>query len=233
MAMKKTYIRSVFFLCSISFLLLQGCTTDKTLSKKDVAALQALKVVRQKTPGILRSNTTENIFFTTAAIALPGGSIMTLIGDDFAKSKGEKMQLRIPDFGDLVMHKFIERLDKETALQSKCIVEDKPVESGLIYPDASIEFKVERLAYGYLGFIRGGGNGLLSKTSVTMKDPNSNILWQKTFTYMSKDFSREKELDALEVEDGKLLKEELEFAVEKTVSAFLEDLNGEKKSASN
>lgn len=216
-----------------SLILLQGCTSDKAFTKKDTAALSHLKVIRQKTPGILRSNTTESVFFTTAAIALPGGSALMMIGDDFAKTKGEKMQLKIPDFGYLVMHKFIEQLRKGKHVWPELIIEDAPVDSGRIYPDTSIEFKVERLAYGYLGFIRGGGNGLLSKTSVTMKDPKGDILWQKTFTYQSKDFSRENDLNAFEAEDGKLLKEELEFAIEKTVSAFLEDLNGEKQVASN
>jgi len=83
---------------------------------------------------------------------------------------------------------------------------------------------VKRLAYGYLDIVRGGGNGFLSKTMVTMKDSQGEVLWQKSFTYVSKDFERDKGIDEFEADDGKLLREEIEFAADKTAADFIQHL---------
>lgn len=57
-----------------------------------------------------------------------------------------------------------------------------------------------------------------------MKDPEGNILWQKSFIYLSKDFDREMSLEDLEAENCDLLKEEVKFAAEKTVQDFVTHL---------
>jgi hypothetical protein len=220
-------MKKIIILMVISLLFLQSCTTDKTFIKKDVTSLAPLKVVRYDTPGILRSTMAETLFLTTAAVALPGGSALILLNDGYCKARGETMQTKIPDFGYLVMNKFIERMNMETSKWPVLTFEPKPVGEDYAESCTLIEFKVKRLAYGYLDFVRGGGNGFLSKTVVTMKDPNGEILWQKSFTYLSKDFKRDKNIDEFEAEDGRLLKEEMEFAAEKTVSDFIAHLNGE------
>lgn len=226
----------------VSLLFLQGCTADKHFVKKDGVLTSNLKVVRYETPGILRSTMAETFFLTAATVALPGGSLLFMLSDEYAKTRGEKMQVKIPDFGYLVMDKFTRRLNNEVPNWPALTIVDKPVKeegtpksqrlSGdpsedFAEPCTLIEIRVKRLAYGYLDFIRGGGNGFLSKTVITMKDPEGDVLWQKTFTYLSKDFNRDRDVDELEADDGKLLREELEFAAEKTASEFIKDLNGE------
>jgi hypothetical protein len=221
--MKRLITMSVIFL-----LFLQGCATDKAFIKKDMASLGPLKVVRYKTPGILRSTVTETLFLTTAAVALPGGTVLLLLSDEYCKARGEDMQMRIPDFGYLVTNKFVERMKSETSDWPVLDVQADPVGEDYARTCTIIEFKVKRLAYGYLDFIRGGGNGFLSKTVVTMKDSNGEVLWQKSFTYLSKNFKRDKDITEFEADDAKLLKEEIEFAAEKTVSDFIDHLNGKK-----
>lgn len=211
----------------VSLLFLQGCTADKHFVKKDGVLTSNLKVVRYETPGILRSTMAETFFLTAATVALPGGSLLFVLSDEYAKTRGEKMQVKIPDFGYLVMDKFTRRLNNEVPNWPALTIVDKPVKEDFAEPCTLIEIRVKRLAYGYLDFIRGGGNGFLSKTVITMKDHEGDVLWQKTFTYLSKDFNRDRDVDELEADDGKLLREELEFAAEKTASEFIKDLNGE------
>lgn len=216
-----------------SLFLVQGCATDKAFVKNGQTAIAPLKVVRYKTPGIIRKNVNETFLLSAAAVALPGGTVLTAIGDDYAKSRGESMQQQLPDFGQLVMQKFVEQLGKGQAIWPRLIIEDKPAIEGHIETETLLEFRVQRLAYGYLDFMNGAGHGFLSKTVVTMKEPRGKVLWQKSFTYSSKDFDRGREIDAFEADDGKLLKEELAFAIEKTVAAFIEDFNAEKQIAAN
>lgn len=226
--MRKITTWMIVFISAASLPFFQGCTTDKPFIKKDVTSLSPLKVVRYETPAILRSTMAETLFLTTAAVALPGGSALILLNDGYCKARGETMQTKIPDFGYLVMNKFVEKMNQETSKWPVLAVRSEPVGEDYAESCTLIEFKVKRLAYGYLDFVRGGGNGFLSKTVVTMKDPNGDILWQKSFTYLSKDFDRAKDIEEFEADDAKLLKEEIEFAAEKTVSDFIAHLNGEK-----
>lgn len=231
--MRRVDVYLSIFTLALSLVFISGCATDKAFVRNGQPAIAPLKIVRYKTPGIIRKNVNETFLLSAAAVALPGGTVLTAIGDDYAKSRGESMQQQLPDFGQLVMQKFVEQLGKRQAIWSKLIIEDKPAIEGHIETETLLEFRVQRLAYGYLDFINGAGHGFLSKTVVTMKEPRGKILWQKSFTYSSKDFDRGREIDAFEADDGKLLKEELAFAIEKTVAAFIEDFNAEKQIAAN
>lgn len=227
--MQKTKRSLVTFLLVVPFLFFQGCAQDKQFVKKDALLHSPLKCVRYETPGILRSTMAETFFLSTAAIALPGGSALLLVSDEYAKTRGEAMQSRLPDFGRLVLAKFSERMSVEAGDWPVPAVENNPVKEEYSDSCTLIEFKVKRLAYGYLDFMRGAGNGFLSKTVAIMKEPNGDLLWQKSFTYSSRDYERGKTLDEFEADGGKLLKDEMEFAAEKTVAAFYGDLKGEQQ----
>jgi len=229
----KKIITWYIFTSAVTLFFLQGCTTDKPYVKKDKTLAPPVKVVRCKTPGILRSTVAETLLLTTATIALPGGSALLVLGDEYTKARGEDMQTKIPDFGYLVMNKFVERINKEMPDWPALTAEYNPVEDDYTDTCVLIEFKVKRISYGYLDFIRGGGNGFYSKTVVTMKDQNGEVLWQKSFAYLSKDFNRCRDIDEFEAENGKLLMEEMEFAAEKTVSDFISHLNGKQKESIN
>lgn len=226
--MKKLISLLMVFTWMISSFLLQACATNKPYIKKDFSSLAPLKVVRYETPGIERSTKTETLLMTTAVIALPGGSALLLLNDKYCEARGQEMQKKIPDFGLLVMNNFIEKLKNEVPDFPGLTLECEPV--GKNYTDESstlISFKVKRVAYGFLDVLRGGGNGFYSKTIVTMTDPHGDVLWQKKFVYLSKDFDRAKELDELEADDARLLKEEMHFAAEKTAADFIAHLKGD------
>ncbi|MGO9613247.1 MAG: hypothetical protein ACLPX5_09455 [Dissulfurispiraceae bacterium] len=77
--------------------------------------------------------------------------------------------------------------------------------------------KVDRLAHGSIDLNRGGivfdkgfdkgimSDGSLSRTTLTMRDPQGAIIWQTACIYLSKDFDRQKTLSELEAEDFKRL----------------------------
>jgi hypothetical protein len=59
-----------------------------------------------------------------------------------------------------------------------------------------------------------------------MKAPDGEVLWQKSYLYLSKDYGREKSLEELEANNCELLKQEMLFAAEQTANDFLKHLNG-------
>lgn len=87
--------------------------------------------------------------------------------------------------------------------------------------------KVKKIVYGYLDPFK--GKGFLTDTVATLRDPKGEILWQRDYTYFSKDFNRSKEIEEYEADGGKFLKEEFDFAADRTASVFFDDLSGVAK----
>jgi hypothetical protein len=230
----------------ISSLVLQGCgASNKELVKRDFSALEPIKVCRMETPGIMKSTGTETALLALVTLGAPGGSALLVVGDEYAKARGSGTQDQVYDFGALVMDKFLERIKKDrpdwpalTAVQAP--LKEEPSDKCTV-----IEFKVSRIAYGSIDLTRGAialerglnkglfTKGLMTKTLVTMKDPQGEVLWQRSYLYLSEDFGREKSMEELEADHYKKLKEEMVFAADKTVSDFIADLNGDHKHSSN
>ena len=231
----------VFFLGVVSLLLLQGCASDKHYVKSGSTTLPPIKVVRYETPGIMKSTGTETAIIALATLAAPGGSALLVVGDEYAKVRGSGTQAAIPDFGLLVMDKFVASIKKERLDWPVSAVIQEPLKEEFSEKCIVIEFKVNRVAYGSLDLTRGGiifergfdkgviSNGFLSKTTVTMKDPEGEVLWQKSYLYLSENFDRAMSLDELEADNFNLLKNEMEFAAEKTASDFIGHLKEEQK----
>lgn len=239
--MKKLIPRPLLVILTVSLLVLQGCASSNTqFTKKDMQSSEPIKVVRYETPGIMKSTGTETAFLALVTLAAPGGTALLVLGDEYARARGSDTQIRIPDFGSLVMNKFVERMPIARPDWPELIPLPDPVSEDLSEKNAFIEFKVSRVAYGSLDLTRGGivlergldkgfvSDGFLSKTVVTMKDPQGEVLWQKSFVYLSDNFGRAKNVDELEADGFKLLIEEMEFAADKTVTDFIEHLNGER-----
>jgi hypothetical protein len=225
----------VFIISSVFF---QGCASNKTLTKKDGVFQTPLKCVRYETPGIMKKTATGTFLLTSAALALPGGSALFVLGDEIAQSSGERMQETIPDFGYLVINKLGKRLNNEGNSMPAVTVLDRPIPEERVVPtlpgqpppekrevtSTRIEVRVKKIVYGYLDPFK--GKGFLTDTVATLRDPKGEILWQRDYTYFSKNFNRSKEIEEYEADGGKFLKEEFDFAADKTASVFFNDLNG-------
>lgn len=217
--MRKKITLVMIMACVISTVF-QGCATykDKAFVNQDMTALSPLKVVRHETPSFNK--------FTpggTAGGLLLGGVIGLAISAELSGKK-LKEKIEIPDFGQLVMDKFVVRVGKEIPSWPVMDVEKEPVNAEYSHKAGSIlEFKH---AYNpYLTFEKGGCFG--GVTTVMLKNANGNVLWKKTFAYLSNWYDRQKKLEEFEADNGKLLKEEMDFAAEETVSNFIKHFKGE------
>jgi hypothetical protein len=222
--MNRKTVWTIFIFWIVSLVFLRGCAGNKSYVKKEAPLGASLKCIRYETPGIQRKTRAETLILTSAVLAVPGGSALLLVTDEYAKSRGGKMQETIPDFASLVIDKFGEKLNATTPVLPPLAIMDQPVKPDYVEQCTLIEFKVKKLAYGFLGAL--DGNGFSSDTIVTMKDAGGEVLWQKEFTYLSKDFDRGVELDQYEADNAKLLREEFIFAADMTANDFYQDLNG-------
>lgn len=238
--MNRAATRMMVLACTFFVLFVQGCaSSNKLFLKQNSPPSGPIKVCRHETPGIMKSTGAETTLLAAITLAAPGGSALLLVGDEYTKARGAGTQSKIPDFGSLVMAKFMSRIQKSQPDWPALTVVPAPLKEDFSEKCAVIEFKVNRVAYGSLDLTRGGiaferglkkgivSKGFLSKTTVTMKDSLGEVLWRKDFIYLSENSGREKSLDELEADDFKLLKEEMEFAAEATVADFIQHLNGE------
>ncbi len=238
--MQKEYSRLLFIIFLTALFLNQGCASNagKALIGQERAALGPVKMVRYETPGIVKSSGTETRVMALATLALPGGSALLVVGDAYGKARGAETQSMIPDFGSLVMEKFLESVNQTEPGWPELTVVREPIKEEGIEAATTLELDVKRLAYGSVDLTRGGvimdrgmdkgfiADGFLSKTLVTMKSRQGDVLWQKSYVYLSDDYNRAMSLDELEANDYSLLREEMLFAAEKTAEDFVNHLNG-------
>jgi len=240
--MKKLTPWPLLVVLTVSFLVLQGCaSSNKQFTNQNLSSLEPIKVCRYETPGIMKSTGTETALLALVTLAAPGGSALLVVGDEYARARGSDTQTMIPDFGSLVMNKFLERIHNERSDWPALTVMQDPLKEDFSEKCTVMEFKVNRVAYGSIDLTRGGialergldkgvvSNGFLSKATVTMKDSQGEVLWQKSYVYLSENFDRSMSVDELEADNFNLLREEMEFAAEKTAADFIEHLNGEPK----
>jgi len=242
--MKRIPALATILVLSCSLLFLNACASSEKKLLKSMPSAEPIKVCRYETPGIMKSTGTETALLAAITAAAPGGTALLLLGDEYNRARASGTQSKIPDFGSLVMDKFVERVKTARPDWPQLSVIPTPLQEDFSEKCTVVEFKVSRVAYGSLDLTRGGvvfergldkglvSTGFLSKTMVTMKDSEGEVIWQKSYIYLSDNFGREKSLDELEADDYKLLKEEMAFAAEKTAEDFVEHLADEKKKES-
>lgn len=225
------------------FLFVSGCSAKYRPAPAglDLSALGPLKIVRNETPGIMKSSGTETHLLALVTLAAPGGSALLVLGDAIGKSRGSETQSVIPDFGTLVQERVAESIAAAFPSASGIEVVREPLTEDFAGSSAVIELHVKRLAYGSIDLSRGGvvldrgldkgliADGFLSKTEVTLKDRQGEVLWQMSHLYLSKDFGRERTIEDLEADNCSLLRQEIQFAAVKTADEFLRDLHGKKE----
>jgi hypothetical protein len=129
-------------------------------------------------------------------------------------------RLGLPDFGQLVMKKFVERAPEQIPNWPKMVVEDTPIDEAPSHDRGyQLTFRVSFVivrSYGELGLSTHSGSELLA--------PDGSLLWRRYSSYSQSQAGRAKELDVLEADGGKLLKEEMNFAAEKTAQDFIDHM---------
>jgi len=205
----RTKLKAIGVILTFLFMSLQGCAMNKAFVEKDLQGLSPITVVRHRTPELGN----QSLGKVLAGAVLAGG-LGAVVATQIGKEEGPV------DFGELVVKRFIEQAVKEIPQWPVTTIKERPIDGN--YSNQSetlLEFKVTNLIYHSF-------YGICTETVVKMKKTNGDVVWKKTHQYDSRMFDRKQKLKEYQAQNGKLLREELKFAAEKTVSDFIEDFNG-------
>lgn len=217
---KKGFV--VFLIVAILFV--QGCaSTDKRLALNELQTIDSLKVVRHETPKFLKTTAGSTaIVLTGIMFGAVGGALGGALSYA-AEAKGGSDLIKtcnLPDFGELVFNKFIDRVPREMPNWPRMEIEKKPIEEDFNFVSGHLlvlDVALVKIA---------GGTGFVTSTTARIVDSKQNMLWQRKMSYESREFNRSTTLGELEADNGKLLREEFDFAAEKTISDFVSHLKG-------
>jgi hypothetical protein len=204
------------FVVGLIFLLaLVGCASDKPLDTKRLDSNTVLQVVRSATPEIQRHS---------AGTMAGGGLLFGGFGmEAIAASVGKELRERcnLEDFGALVVQEFVSQATKQIPTWPKMLVKQEPVELGFATKNESSLFFQPTAAWLY-SF--GAAKGLNAAAMATLAAPNGEVIWRRQAGYSQVRANRERELDELEANDCKLLKEEMQHAAGVIAADFVADL---------
>jgi hypothetical protein len=223
-----------------------GCVQKKSFVRKDIASLAPLKIVRYETPEIERVTSTGETIGIISALDITG--ISALVGWLPYSAMGKyHVKGTFPDFGKLLTDKFVARANAEIPnWPATTVREDQIEKTAAQLPPRQryqqqrklrqIEANATSISSGTLLVFRvvlgiHHEEGFISGVNANMKDSKGNIFWQQKFIYMSKNYGRKTSIDKYESDNYRLLREEIDFAAEKTVSIFIEHFKGPKWSS--
>ena len=208
--MKKLY-------CIFSILVIVcGCATSNiSLSQKEFDKLHSMKLIRYKT---------AELQIHTGSTMLAGGLVFGGFGmESFAKVKGNEwtQKCSLPDFSKLTIEMFVNKVSKEINDWPSMTVEENPVEDDYAsQTDNLIIFKATALWLYSFGAVK----GLSTLVTANITTPSGGQVWSNTYAYQQNKFGEVPELEAFEAENCKVLKEQMNFAANKTASEFIMDL---------
>jgi hypothetical protein len=216
--------------------LFHGCTTtpSKPLAVKDLQSVKQIRLVRYHFPGYMKETTGSTV--ASAAAAAPfmlfgvvggavGGGLYGSIKSAMNRSAGREMQNKynLPDFLEVVHREFAEKLPKDLPGWPEITVQADAINYDYTDPSACLLTLKSSV-------VVSDGDGVRAYTVGQLVNSAQNILWSRGVSYKSSDLNRPCKTDELEADNGKLLQEEVAFAVEKTVTELVEDLkNGSDK----
>ena len=193
---------------------LTGCVKPIPLVNTDISSLGPVELVMVETPKI-QVATLGGLFLQSL-----GGLLTAPVGVAVNENASKKVKdgVVLLDFGGLVMKHFSERVEKEIPNWPNMTIRDRPVNGNYKSGDGNqLEFRVDKWGV--------AGRYFYSLTIGTLKNPNGKIIWQKAFSYHSSTYKRGRVLEEFLADNGKLLKEEIAFAADLSVSDFIDHLN--------
>jgi hypothetical protein len=214
----KKYCTGILALVFFITFTLQGCggLPNKYYVKKDASEATPLKVVHYETSTVREYSTGGLVTTLIVTGVLLGGIGAGLGAMIYYGGTKEPYYADVPDFSKLVMNRFVERARQEIPNWPSMAVVDVPAKDTVKDKTCYIlEFKADDISIEK-------NSGLSIRTIATLKDRDDNVVWEKGYDYISFDFQRANSLENLKADNCKLLKEELPFAADKTVSDFIQ-----------
>ncbi len=202
----------------LSLFILEGCATPQwSLSKADRESIRSVILANHEyLPLMKRTPASEG---HRAVGGLIGNSMAASVEAREGKVLTESFGL--PDFGSLIFDGFVERFQREFPnwpwRAEKTLIDDE------YHPSDS---STHLLTLHVISIHVSNSCGLSTMTIAKMLTPKGSVVWEKGYQYRTKDFSRLYSLQELEADNGKLLKQELAIAAERTVSDLILHLKG-------
>ena len=193
--------------------LLSACSSDRMLTRSALSGVASIEIVKRPTP-LLEVKTLSGAILTSF-----GGIGTVPIGayQDATASKQVHDQVRLPDFGELLVRKFAERAPTEVPGWPKTTATyDSPKKDRAATGGAILSFDLVSQAVTVYGGYFVQGTGILS-------DANGRTLWRKFIYYRSRDFGRFRPIEEFQ-KDPTLLIREIELAANDTASVLIQNI---------
>ena len=135
----------------------------------------------------------------------------------------------VPGYHELVMKKFVERASKEIPGWPPMVVEEQPVSRDLQKSYLKNDFLKTKagsllLLEAYPILHTSSRHGFESSSRAAIYISDKDFFWLKDFVYESKNYRRNLGFEEYKADNFKLLKEEMAFAAEATVSDFIQTI---------
>ena len=208
----------------------QGCATNpyKSLDKEKFSSATSVKVARYE-PASLRKPSTGSKVAAVASYPLSiflfgipaGAAAATTIGIESRNGAELSERLKLPDYSELLLTKFVKAAQTEIPDWPKCSIDNEVFTDNRKEGGYHIVFRVFQARVS-------PATGLNMATDAEMFAPDQTRIWGRRFYYSSADFERFTDLEKLEADEGKLLHEEWQYAADQTVAYFISGLKEEK-----
>lgn len=224
--MAKEKLIALMVACSLVFpsFLLQGCATGKGLTMESVDQQGSIKVVRFRTPPLKRENYWRGFAIDIPAIfimvdysislGLAGAFLADVISHDIAVKEGRRVteDCGLPDYGQLLAERFAGAVCREIPGWPAMEIIDEAIEHDFAFEEGHVFFiRVNDLT------LSGGDMSREFEIRVTVEMYNGKErVWYEFFIYNPGEYSRVDDIDALTADWCGLLREQMEFAAEKT-----------------
>jgi len=203
----------------VVLLTLAGCATNKPMEAKRLETISSVEVARYPTPEIQRhSGATIGV-----GGLLLGGFGMEAAGTVAGKALRERCKLE--DFGALVTREFVEQAPKQIPTWPSMRVREAPIEAGYVVKDAYL-LSFQPIVVCLYSF--GAAKGLNAGVTATLVSSSGEEIWKFISEYYQKKAGRERELEELEADSCRLLKEEMQYAACIMAGQFITNLSGQQ-----
>jgi hypothetical protein len=230
---KKIISGLISCLLIISLFLVQGCASNIKLIRENINTEVPIKVARYETPK-LEKRSLGRVFLTAVPVGVityAGGLLLgiasipvfSLIDTGISKHYGSELsgKCELKDYGELIIAQLAIGLNDEIDAWPEIEIVDEAIDAD--YYDSESYLLSIQVNYINL-FNTVNDENIIISTTAELKDIFDNAIWRKKFNYSANDFNRKHNIQELEADNCNLLKEEIDFAVNKTVTAFIEDL---------